>query len=273
MIVTRVLPALLLCVVVAACGEDGETSSGGETTTVSPSATPTRPSIDERCSSEELRAAAPTEVGFEASDGTELYAVELGDGPRGLVLLHTTSSTALCGWAPAMTWLADAGFHVLAMDSRCSGYSGCETGEGFDLDLLAATEELRSRGAETVIAVGGSRGGSVTLSAAARPDHDLDAVVDLSGGWPHAFYTGPSPSDDPAVLAKRIDVPVLGVAARDDLGMNLEEHRAVHQAIAAKDKEYVLLKEGGHAMMMLGLDEPSAFYRGEFMTFLEKHSR
>jgi len=141
-----------------------------------------------------------------------------------------------------------------------------------DLDLLAATDWLRSRGAETVIAVGGSQGSSVALATAARPDHDLDAVVALSGGWPHEFYTGPDASRDPVALARRIDVPVLYVSALGDVAVPQQAYRALYRVTARQGTDYIALKGSGHAMSLLGYFERSQFFKTDFRDFLGAHS-
>lgn len=214
------------------------------------SAEQARPTAAQRCSEPRLSRAA-RELQITASDGTRLFGVELGSGPRGLVLLHTSSSTGLCGWSPAMLWLADAGYHVLAIDSRCAGYSQCKS-DALDLDALAATDWLRDHGAETVIAVGGSQGSSVALATAAHPHPGLDAVVALSGGSPQEYYTGPDAAKDPVALARRIHVPVLYVSALDDEGVPQRDYRALYRATPSHGTDYIALEGSGHAIHCSG---------------------
>ena len=63
--------------------------------------------------------------GFRTADNVSLDGVEVGQGAKGVVLVHENGSRALCGWWPYAVSLADGGFHVLLFDMRCSGLSGC----------------------------------------------------------------------------------------------------------------------------------------------------
>jgi len=121
-----------------------------------------------------------------------------------------------------------------------------------------------------VIAVGGSQGSSVALATAARPDHDLDAVVALSGGWPHEFYTGPDASRDPVALARRIDVPVLYVSALGDVAVPQQASRALYRVTARQGTDYIALKGSGHAMSLLGYFERSQFFKTTSSTSSER---
>ncbi len=55
-----------------------------------------------------------------APDGIKLAGARMGSGPRGIVLLHQLGSD-MCGWDMAADAFVKEGFHVLAIDFRCSG--------------------------------------------------------------------------------------------------------------------------------------------------------
>lgn len=264
--VTRLILAALAGVLIAGCGSTDAPDRPQAPVLASANVQGT---LGTRCASERWQASEPKHVTFSTADHVELFAAELGDGPRGLVLLHGTSASALCNWAKAAPWLVAAGYHVLAIDHRCQGFSGCGTGteDALDKDVVAAVRKLRGLGAKTVTVVGESRGGAVALAAAARPDADMDAVVSLSGVWFDGSYTGPSPAALPE-LVTRITVPTLYVSSLDDDLVDQAEYHALSEATA--HSEAVVLKAAGHGALMLGTDEPSAFYRKQFTAFLAR---
>lgn len=263
--------ALLL---VAACGGDSddpaESADPSSPTTEPADATTAEPRepLAERCSetlAPEFAPAEPTAVTFKTEDGVELYGAELGSGPKGVVLVPGTSSDGLCNWAVVAAALAKDGFHVLAIDSRCQGDSGCNLDNEFalDVDVVAAVAELRKRGATTVTAVGESRGGAVVLAAAARPDFNGDAVVPVSGVWFDGIYSGPDPAPL-AGLVGRIKVPVLYLSTQGDTDQ--AEYRAFAKATATA--EYVAYDGANHGASMFGSQQVEPLYRKDLVRFL-----
>ena len=61
-------------------------------------------------------------VRFAASDGTRLIGLQVGSGPRGVVLAHGYRSS-LCEWLPQARRLARGGYRVLVFDHRNHGSS------------------------------------------------------------------------------------------------------------------------------------------------------
>jgi pimeloyl-ACP methyl ester carboxylesterase len=76
-------------------------------------------------------------------------------------------------WAPFAQELADRGYTALTYDRR-------PTGEVWR-DVLGAADYLHDHGADTVIAAGASLGAMASLSAAERPDSNLNGVIWLAG--------------------------------------------------------------------------------------------
>lgn len=268
--------ALLL---LAACGgdsDDPEAASDSSPTTESteptdPTAAKPMVPMAERCPAMPAFAPAnPQEVKFRTEDGVELYAAELGSGPKGVVLVPGTSNDGLCNWGVVAAALAKDGFHVLAIDSRCQGDSGCspDSKDALDLDVVAAIKELRARGAKTVTAVGESRGGAVVLAAAARPDFGGDAVLPVSGVWFDGIYTGPKPAPL-AELVSRIKVPALYLSTKGDTDQ--AEYRA--WAKATPGSEYVAYGRADHGAVIFGRPEPDQEYRKDFLQFLSAVAR
>ncbi len=140
------------------------------------------------------------------SDGERLAAVELGQGPRVAILSHGATGTKedLYGLATA---LAEDGWRVIAYDARGVGSSTGVRGQDRPEDLRAVVEMARGAGAERLVLLGGSLGGSLSIAMAARLR--ADAVVALS---PPADAFGALR----AAPALRGRLPVLVAVAEDD---------------------------------------------------------
>jgi pimeloyl-ACP methyl ester carboxylesterase len=104
-------------------------------------------------------------------DGVRIHYLEAGSGPRAIVLSHGNSH---CGgvWLPLLQALAGDQLRVVALDLRGHGWSD-KPDEGYDWprlrdDLVAV---VRALGLREVVYAGHSRGGGVSLlAAAATPD-------------------------------------------------------------------------------------------------------
>ena len=112
-----------------------------------------------------------------------LIGVELGSGPRGVVLAHQGASN-LCIWLPYARSLAARGYRVLVFDHRGFGSSGRASHwrrqNRVDYDVLGAMRAIRARGATSVVLAGGSLGGAAVLSAAALATPAVDGVISLA---------------------------------------------------------------------------------------------
>jgi len=147
------------------------------------------------CGGDEGTPAGPPEgsevVTFTSADGITLEGRLLGEGSVGVVLSHMRPSDQTSWWDLAGD-LADEGYLVLTYDFRgyCpGGAAGCSEGEQ-DLgeiwrDVVGAVGFIRSRGAQQVVLIGASMGGTASLMAAAQDGVDADVVVTLSA--PVAF--------------------------------------------------------------------------------------
>ncbi|MGD9893072.1 MAG: alpha/beta fold hydrolase [Dehalococcoidia bacterium] len=134
------------------------------------------------------------EDGYCDVNGARLHYLRAGTGPRAIVLSHGNSH---CGgvWAPLVEALAGDQFTVVALDLRGHGWSE-KTEEGYSWaglrdDLVGV---VRALDFQDVFYVGHSRGGGVSLlAAAATPDITRGVVV-----YEPTVPVQPGPSGEPA---------------------------------------------------------------------------
>jgi pimeloyl-ACP methyl ester carboxylesterase len=204
----------------------------------------------------ELRAKPCLEAGeaartfrFTTGDGATLVGLTLGTGRTGLVLGHQLGSD-LCEWLPQARAFARRGYRVLVFDFAGFGDSLSGPDSRVDTDVVAATAELRRRGAEQVVLVGSSMGGTAVLSAATRIRPPVAGVVSLSGA---SSFGG---VDAQAAMA-RLRVPVLFVVGADDQHFT-EQARLLYRAARVADKRLLVVPGGGHgtSMVEFGDDAP-----------------
>lgn len=113
---------------------------------------------------------------FQSEDGITLGGTLYGSGRVGVVLSHMfpTDQTSWGGLAQKM---ADLGYLVLTYDFRGYGQSGGQVQiDQIDKDLRAAVAFIRQQGAEKVVLMGASMGGTATVKIAAE-DPGIAAVV------------------------------------------------------------------------------------------------
>jgi pimeloyl-ACP methyl ester carboxylesterase len=187
---------------------------------------------------------------FRTSDGATLVGVVLGSGRTGLVLGHQLGSD-LCEWLPQARSFAERGYRVLAFDFAGFGDSEHGPADGrVDTDVVAAAAQLRRRGADRIVLIGSSMGGTAVLSAATRIRPPVAGVVSLSGA------SGFGGVEAEAAMT-RLRVPVLFVVAADDQPFT-EQARLMHRAARVRDKRLLVVPGGGHGTGMLefGADAP-----------------
>lgn len=149
-------------------------------------------------------------VTFQTADDVSLHGLLLGSGRAAIILAHQVYSSA-DSWLAIAPRLADAGFQVLAIDFRGNGRSAFGPGgsPNYRVDLAAAEEFVRSRGAESVILIGASMGGIASLEAAATTVRAA-AVITLSA--PRTFGNMEVSDEDLAA----IEAPLLLMNSRED---------------------------------------------------------
>lgn len=259
----QALAALLLVVtlVVAACGGSGDGSGAGQAPAAQ--ATTTAGAITKPC----LQAADQDKLfRFRTSAGANLIGVVVGSGRAGLIVGHELGSD-LCEWLPHAQALARQGYRVLAFDFE--GYGDSTTGSGpearLDTDVVAAAGQLRRRGADQIILIGSSMGGTAVLSAATRIRPRVAGVVSLSG--PATFQ-----GIDAAAAVPRLRVPVLFVAAADDPGY-VDDARAMYHQAKVADKRLLVASGNAHGTMLLTSGDDAARVRAALGKFIAAHTR
>jgi len=128
-----------------------------------------------------LGAEQPEEVSFAASDGGQIHAHLYGEGRHAVVLAHGKVFDKE-SWQSLAGRLSGQGLQILALDFRGYGRSipGGEEG-ALRLDVVAAAEFLRHRGAQRVSALGASMGGGAVAQASVEaPGGTFDKLILLA---------------------------------------------------------------------------------------------
>jgi pimeloyl-ACP methyl ester carboxylesterase len=182
-------------------------------------------------------------LSLRAEDGTRLRGALSGTSSNAVVLLHQSDGT-VCQWWPFARRLQSMGYMVLALDFRDHGSSGrgpSANANRYDIDVLAAVQELRNHGAVRIFLVGASMGGTAALVAATETP--VDGVVDLSGP---AQY-GPL---DARLAVDSLNVPLLFAVGVGDSEF-VPDARALHDSAVAVDKRLVVYNGTGHGVQLL----------------------
>ena len=164
--------------------------------------------------------------------GIELDAIELGDGPKVVVMSHGATGTKEDFYPAAEAFAAD-GWRVIAYDGPGVGDSTGTNGQDREEALTAVVDHARETGAGSVVLIGGSMGAGLSLAMAA-PLH-VDAVVSLSA--PATAYDALD-----AARAMPDDIAVF-VAASEDNEPYASEARDIAEAAGV---EAVIVSGSGH---------------------------
>jgi pimeloyl-ACP methyl ester carboxylesterase len=208
-------------------------------------------------------------VSFRTADGVRIAGRAFGGGRIGVVFGHQIDDDQTDWWDLAAA-LAEEGYTALTLDFRgyCPGdEAGCsEDGTTADAwrDLLAGAEVLRDRGADRIVLVGASMGGTAAVLAASRADPPVDGVIALSAPTDCCGMT--VERDDPPA----IDAPTLFLAGRDDGDAPTSARQMARWA--GTSGRFVILDSGEHGVDLLGgLAAPDVERRTNALlrTFLE----
>jgi pimeloyl-ACP methyl ester carboxylesterase len=218
--IVRTLVLVLLVASVGCGGGDGqearpETSQPATTTTTAPP-----------CGDEDVEAVTLT-----TQDGIEVDAALVGDGELGVVLGHQFRSD-FCSWVPFAKQLAQRHMRALAINFASSS---------IDDDMVAGSEELRRRGAERIILVGASMGGTAALVAAGQVG--ADGVAALSA--PREFG-----GLDALPAVRRLEIRALFLVGRQDASF-ARDARRLHEATTSSDKALVVTSGAEHGTDLL----------------------
>ncbi|HKT03179.1 MAG TPA: alpha/beta hydrolase, partial [Rugosimonospora sp.] len=184
------------------------------------------------------------------STGAGIGALELGTGPKGVVLAHMAGGDS-CQWLPFGQQLAAAGYHVVVFDFGGSGVSDPLAGQDRrDANVIGAAAYLHGHGALNVVLVGASMGGTAALVAANEVSPAVHGVVSLSAP---ASYQGM----DAAAAVKKLSAPVLYIAGAGD-GQYASAARALYADTPGKAKTLLLASGAQHGTMLLAKQEADA---------------
>ncbi|MBB6628719.1 hypothetical protein H5V45_15440 [Nocardioides sp. KIGAM211] len=236
--VTTLLGGLLVGLLALGGCSAGDTSTSG-TAPTSPSAadpsTPTDPvaALRSRCASGIPDGTPVRPVRLGGGSGPSLAAADFGP-TRGsgtvLVLLHQTGPWGLCGWGRFAARAADAGIASVAVDMCGYAESTCDPDlPAVDQVRVAVAHARDDLGADRVVLVGASMGGSRTVLAVADGAR-VDAWVDVSGV---SSWDGIRLLDRARALA-RADRPGLVVYARSDGDQQYDAAERLARAAGAR---------------------------------------
>ena len=138
--------------------------------------------------------------------GIDLDAIELGDGPKVVVLSHGATGTKE-DFYPVADAFASDGWRVIAYDAPGVGESTGTNGRDREEALTAVVDHARETGARQIVLLGGSMGAGLSLAMAAPLR--ADAVVSLSA--PATAYDALD-----AARAMPDDIAVFVTAAEDN---------------------------------------------------------
>jgi len=205
-------------------------------------------------------------VWFRASDGALLDGAAVGDGDVGVVLAHESQSD-LCPWLPFAKTLAEHGYRALAFDFRGSGSSPAQfaaKATRYDLDVSAASDELRSLGAKKVFLAGASLGGAAVMAASPAVDPQPAGVLSLSGE-PELL--------DAMASATKTKAPLLVLLAHNDGYTSVGSERRFVRAAASHDKQLVVYPDDWHGWDLLYHAPYKSRVNARVFEFLREHSQ
>jgi dienelactone hydrolase len=239
--------AVVLAASLTACGgggdddADDDAPAGSAAASGASSAVAVDAALADRCGDDVPAGFA--NVDLTTSDGVHLVGALAGSGTTGIVLAHQRNGDG-CGWLDYGARLAGYGM-VLAPGLR--GFGGSDEGQGdgetrYDLDVVAAAEELKRRGATRIVLMGASIGGTSVILAAPELDAAPAAVIALS---PPEDLDGRSAADAFADATWTTTI----VAAEDDPQYE-ESSRALAEAGGDRVK-LVTYAKGGHGWNLL----------------------
>jgi pimeloyl-ACP methyl ester carboxylesterase/predicted small lipoprotein YifL len=227
--ILAIASALSVAVSLAGCG--GATPLAGPTAAPTTTSSPRPPCGD--------AAMAGTAVSFTNSVGGQLDGYLLGTGATGIVLANEIQKDA-CDWRPYAKQLAGRGYRVLAFDFNSDLRSGYVQGSTDNDDVASAAGLLRQRGAQKVVLLGASRGGTAVLVAATKIQPSVAGVISLSGP---ASISGMNAS----LAVPQLTVPVLYIVASLDRSFAADAQTLYNASPKALAK-LVVLEGVGHGV-------------------------
>jgi alpha-beta hydrolase superfamily lysophospholipase len=254
------LAAVAAAMMLSACASPlasplADTSSPGPTIFISPAATD--PSAVDFC----LTGGRTEIVRLRASDGVPIVGAVLGSGSSGVVLAHQGDAT-LCDWLFFARTLVQRGYVVMAIDHRGFGASGSNASTRYDLDVVAAGQELRRRGARDVVLLGSSLGALAVLAAGGELDPPPAGVIAMSAPGSYGDV-------DALRAVPRLRAPVLFLVSEGDVRF-VPAAKDLFAAAGSADKRLETLKGFDHGTDLLQFDQSEKVER-LLLEFLDRH--
>ena len=213
----------MAAVVLLATGCSADSGSAGEPTAPAPtsSAPDATAALRERCLSSMPDDAPLEALTFRGATGGDIEAARIGPATNDRVAVLLPQIGGMCGWGRWATAAAEAGLTSLLVNPCGYGESACTDEEDADAlnEVAAAVEVARDDyGAQRVVLLGTSMGGSLTVIAVAG-GADVDGWADVSG---------PAEWDGVELATLARDLPDTGIVA-----MAPTEGRAAHRGAEA----------------------------------------
>lgn len=213
---------LLLASGCSGAGDDSPAPSGEPVVDATPDPTA---ALRERCGSAIPEGAELEALTLSGSTGGDIEAARIGPATGATVAVLLPQITGMCGWGRWASAVQDAGLTSLLVNPCGYGESVCTPEQDADPlnEVAAAVATARGElGADRVVLVGASMGGSLTVIAAAG-GADIDAWADVSGpsSWEAVELAG---------LADRLPEPGLVVMAPSDGRQAFRDARALARA-------------------------------------------
>jgi hypothetical protein len=217
-LVAAMVAVILSLAALAGCGSSG--SGPDRSTSSAPSLAADAPS----CLTAQEAQAHLRDIDVPGGQGT--IAVDYGTGPVGVLLSHQSDGD-LCQWHKYATVLASRGYHALAINYQVD----------YPKEALAGVAFLTAHGATSIVLLGASMGGTISLDAAPQVSPAPAAVLSLSGP---RYYQ----QIDVLPAVKRLQSPVFFAAAVHDAPFGPDAKTLYRAATHAKARDLVLAPAG-----------------------------
>lgn len=236
----RLLFLFALLLLFSACAS-GSASAPQTAATFSPTDTPTPTAVP----TPPIPDVPSRLVHFMTSDHVQLAGQLYGQGKTIVICSHmlgTTKKIWIESGIPQR--LAVLGYEVLAYDFRGNGDSQLPKNTWLlDVDLRAAVQFAYQQGAQRIVLMGASMGGTASLKVAV--EQQVTAVISLSG--PQQFTIGVSDDE-----IRTLKAPKLFLASADDTSF-ADDARHMY-AIASEPKELHIYPGDAHGTDIFGGD-------------------
>ncbi len=258
---TTVLVCALVLTAAGGCIRDGEPQPPpSQSPGASATPTATLPPVGVDC--RELATQGQT-LRLENAAGLELAAVDLGEGPRGVVLAHQ-SDADMCQWLPYATLLAEQGYRVVAFDFAGFGTSSPTRTPTYLDDIRTVVNYLRDRGTEDVVVIGASMGATMTIVAGAAIVPPVNGVVAVS---PPKVFDGVNAER----AAPNLRAPALYIAGDEDGDYSVYA-REIDDETPESLRGLLVVSAPQHGVELVGAQTPAGVaVRAAIGEFLAEH--